>query len=276
MIEKSSATKTEVLWNNSLINKVVNPNTQAKITNQGHGLFVLADDQSVYIDLRMTQDKPFWGHTHPILVQDSFSPLEENIDIQDISIESLQSFDHFEKFSQINTQTESLILTELDFLENSEKEILTKINTSSIKQIHLKDTMLARNGLMFLELSDNIVQTIEVRPFDFLIKKSIGNTTKNSLLARSQKFLGLFASHKFSFNQQIINSFKFNQNIKILGNYIFIINPHLSIEECRKSGILINENNFFNKGCCFAIPLSCTKEELLDTLSRINTLAGAN
>jgi hypothetical protein len=102
--------------------------------------------------------------------------------------------------------------------------------------------------------------------------------TKEELFLLSAKryicFLLLRHDGKLKNDQDHIDQFirKYKLSIQRTGNYLTLPKGKLSEEHFLELGLLINSSNFTKDSIQLAIPVSCTKLELLDTLERVSTL----
>lgn len=76
MTDHSKKELSLTLLENSRITGVVLKNLSADLATKGHGLYLesLAGDR--YVDLRFSSLRPFWGHTHPLTIQNEYDMLK--------------------------------------------------------------------------------------------------------------------------------------------------------------------------------------------------------
>jgi hypothetical protein len=297
--QHSNALLTDELWENAKIKRIKDPNINSVLTNTGHGLYILGDDESCYSDLRMSHTRPFWGYTHPLTVQNKYSQLTQQIDPssnfivtskEDLAIH-LKKYQKV-KYSGLNSSNLidiKYVLVELyedDFLVYGRSLISQTLKamaeSKSVWVRHIDTTLYTQNNY-FLTDDENVFdgESYQILPIENValinIKKlkSLDSSFFNSFLKYMDNVLQKKELGKFYYNQQIIDAFIKKNNLIATRQYNYIHCKNIKevdIDNFKKNGLIIDKNNFINNELYLSIPVACTKNELLDTLERI-TLA---
>jgi hypothetical protein len=296
MTQYDSKTITDELWTNAQINSIKNPNINSILTNTGHGIYNVASDGSSYSDLRMSHTREFWGHTHPLTVQNKYSQLTKLIDDtsnysvitkEDLNIK-LQGYKKFNfsdlKFKNIIAESNVLVeLNENDFLQHGTEYIsrsLSDLAQNKSLWIHHKDTTLYTENNFFFSNSNTLFvgESYEILSIADVYLTNSGQGSKqnsqfyNSFINFVDNILYKDNLGKFIFNQSTIDTFIQNQSVELtrIKNYIRVKQEsRIDINKFKENGIIIDENNFIDSTLYLSIPVSCTKNELLDTLQRV-------
>ncbi|MFT6631797.1 MAG: hypothetical protein ACJAS4_001753 [Bacteriovoracaceae bacterium] len=302
--EKTNQSK--VLWENSQISKVEFNGKEFFPTNRGHGLYVKTTGNDTLIDLRFSSERPFLGHTHPLLSQHNYGNLKHELIMNHYSVPKTEFVRMIETFQKINYQeilsdnfkiTYHNIVINLDesLFETDKKEIISNLdqlikeNPDTFFWIIEKDLSLMSN--------DNLIYLKEL-----LEDKEIAKHTHFCLDAHFVSSIYIYSHHLFSEdgNMQLflgiknlfetiisttidgknsidfktIDNFLSNElntsDIKRVGRYL-IIPKTISESTFNENGIIISKNQKPNQ-TTLSFPIACTKEELLDTLQRIKLL----
>ncbi len=269
----------EVLLKNSRISGVTLNGKSKKLSNNGHGLYIKSDKNDQYIDLRMLDHKPFWGHTHPLMIQNElgFTPSE-------IQVDSYSSI-NLEDISQLELKN-SLIKIDESFIELSSQEqqsIINEIKKRNDKGrivVWEKDLILAGENI-FITHSVDCPKILEISQLKSLILHG---------LTLPEKFLSGFDSQLCRFNENILfNDFgKIGINLTIIdefiknnqlndciqrkGHYLIVTENKIGLDDFLNSGIYINESQIRDEYIILCFPTACTKAELLDSLIRLKTV----
>lgn len=284
----------EELWNNAKIKNIIGPNSESKISNEGHGLFVKGEDGSIFADLRMSHDRPFWGHTHPLEVQAKYH-VNNCLNQQFNCISSQAFYNNFLDYKKVTIddvknnrfENEKLFLeiTESDILccNNLELDSLTnEIEQSNKLWVHHICTSLLYEGKVFSSIFQD--KNISIQPLpnhDFILTGNhLTYDTYSPLASTITDFVKLISDinsksgiNKFKYNQSIIDDYikHHDQRLKRFQNYI-ILDYQADVAEFQNKGIVINNSNILKDITYLAIPVSCTKLELLSTLKVLSTL----
>jgi hypothetical protein len=104
-----SKSVSQTLLNNSQISGIKCTSLDTNLSETGHGLYIESISKDRYADLRMCCDKPFWGHTHPLMVQYQFDNLNTATNDRDFSIlDSLSKKEYLKNYTSYH-------LNDLDF-----------------------------------------------------------------------------------------------------------------------------------------------------------------
>jgi hypothetical protein len=299
--EKTDQSKS--LWENSQISKVEFNGKEFFPTNRGHGLFVKTTGNDTLIDLRFSNERPFLGHTHPLLSQHNYGNLNFDLILNHYSVpktEFVRMIETFQKVDYVDILSSdfkityhNIVITLDEFLFQEDKSNLIhklnhliKENPETFFWIVEKDlSLLSDDSLIYLkELMDD---------------KEIAKHTHFCLDAHFVSSIYIYSHHLFSEdgNMQLFLGIKnlletvistkidgkntidfktidnfleeefIDSNVKRIGRYL-VIPQHIEKDVFAKNGIIISENQKQNQtSLCF--PIACTEEELVDALSRI-------
>lgn len=287
---------TEELWHNSQLTGILNPNNSSQVTTKGHGLYISAQDGSRYADLRMCKVRSFWGHTHPLEIQEKYALLPELDDNEKSQPHTMKT----QAFNSLRLRYTNITLSEFHTLKKTDKEIYivtineedylnqnSAVHFNYLNQykskhhiwLHHDCTLLHTNGNYFFKCNDDFYnQSMQISPaIDFIfLKNQIANTQMNNYAQATHKYIKNIVinngSGKLSIDHKIIDEFlrETNSKLKRVGHYLEAKQGSLKdISKFRTYGLLIDNNNFIGGSLYFSIPVSCTNCELLDTLNLI-------
>jgi len=303
MTDSKNKTLSEVLWSNSKINQVVFNKKKFIPTNNGHGLFVKTIGDDTLIDLRLSKNKPFIGHTHPLIVHHHFDQLKDATLANFYSISKTEFFRLTESFQKIDlsqilddnlkTTTNDLLLTidesilEHDF-NTATKIILEFVESRLNNNIWIVEKDLSLLTIDSLYLFKDLVHHDRVNfCVDYHFVNSILVNTHHTsfvsdenlkffvvLIDLVENILSSKGSNKTNSDISTIRNFLDHevsqQLVECVGRYI-ISNNSILPDKLQEFGILADSLPG-NKKTIFALPISCTNQELLDTLQRIKHL----
>lgn len=295
---------TEQLWGNSQISKVEFNGRDFSPTNKGHGLFVKTMGQDVLIDLRFSRERPFWGHSHPLVSQHHYGNLKNKLLLNNYSVPKTEFIRMLETFQKVDIQDifssdfkityHNIVITISEsVLEDFNEGIKTKV-TSLIKEnpdtyfwIVEKDiNLLAENGIFYLQdlLSDVEISKHTHFCFDthfissiYIYSHHLFSEDENiQLFLGAKNLLENIISNEvegknfidFNIIDEYLKKEMPSFPIQRIGRYLFL-KKEISKSEFNEHGIIISEDQTTKDLTILAIPLSCTNAELLDTLSRI-------
>ncbi|MBD66839.1 MAG: hypothetical protein CME62_16670 [Halobacteriovoraceae bacterium] len=256
----------ETLLTNSQISGVRLENYDRNLSSKAHGLYIQSLSDDCYADLRLCSEKPFWGHTHPLEVQDHFGQLKYD-----------------EKGPQLHVYQLSDIQT---FLADKTVQFVDELEAANSwpsldkEFIYGMNTLLTQNSLFPPQILPSQNFFLEIQPYPYVIsqKKLEGLQGLDSAFIQKlflyMDFLIWKESGKQIRDQKTIAQ-NISQKIKQFGNYLYIQGKVEKgiIKKCLNSGLFISEGNLTETGLYLCLPLSCTNDELLDTLERINKVA---
>lgn len=278
-----SKSLSQTLLNNSKITGVRLNSLSTNLSDTGHGLYIESISQDCYCDLRLFCDKPFWGHTHPLMMQREFKNLspkttETNWSIlTEGNIEKYQSISYSDISSTKLPEKLIICINESDYLEGISLELLAEINTKHQLIIQEKDLVLSDQKDLFYS---HEIKTPKIIDLSFLPEKYLWDPSQSQahhkdtvLLEAMQRYYHYLLAGKegkLALDRKVISDFchQHPELAQFKGNHLMIDRTDLGPNDFLKEGILSNENNF-NRGIVLAIPASCTNNELLDTLKRI-------
>ena len=288
------------LVSNSKFDKVSFNERQFKATNRGHGLFVETIGKDVVIDLRISSERPYWGHTHPIMTQHNYKQLNHisisnhySIPITEFTrmIETFQKT-HFSELIKEDfeiTYYNVVITIDEKILEYNSQEVISKIqhfitaNPKTLFWVLEKDiSLLANNHLLMFNWDKNQVPSNVHHCALFHFVRSVYLISNH--LFSSDDNLPLFLAMENYFNEVIsadisgknqidydlIDAFLVKElshtNLKRIGRYL-VTAQKIPQEKFNNNGIIISD--IFPEKTVLSIPLSCTNKELNEALNRI-------
>lgn len=293
----------KILWANSQISGVSFEEKELHPSTRGHGLFLKTLGNDVVIDLRLSQQKPFWGHTHPLLVKFNLGMLEQPSRLNNYSVPKTEFTRMIETFQKVHISElaspsfqvtyhnvviyiDELILEHnIDRLRNCLQKLIQD-NPETFFWIVEKDiSLLSENDLFFSEdlfsknERNNIHFCLDLHflPSIFIISHHLFSEDNSiqiflAMTEYFEKVVSAKINGKVSIDNEIISQYmKENSNfsdVKKVGRYL-IIPREISLEKFFENGILITKHDK-SETTPLAIPLACTNDELLDTLDRIN------
>jgi hypothetical protein len=276
-----SKTLSETLLDNSMISGVQINGLSLDISEKGHGLYIESHSGDRYIDLRLASEKPFWGHSHPLLMQRKFDCIPNNLAPKYPNTISLK------KISELIDQSynnDSIILISESYLLSSEEEKKVIGKKLAMKSEGNKNLILIERDLNLGE-SNNLsnfpnidcckIITSSKVPLGVILNGQIPNVSNeyendfNNAACNFIEYILHGKNGKLISDRELIDSYKF----KRIGHYLMISNKKISREKFISQGILVSDLNFpkLNQ-IVLCIPPSCTKKELLDTMDRLTNL----
>lgn len=298
------------LWEMKKYRSIVINSNDEEISKDGHGIFVQSNSGDTYADLRPCSVKPFWGHSHPILIKYQ-NTQALSVTKQDFNFECVE-FNHFTKSLEENynsikkynftdnlgaiPKNSDLLSIEIDetFLSLTKEEISKK--TERINSLSSStDILIIESYLLLVNPKDlSFAKDLGIKCHHLLIKCLPGFDThlfksKTISMAKPEPIVRLYfdlynfyllalnpASHsKFKINTNFIKTFIQENSLiwEIHYNYLTLPSPSPQIQQqFLAAGLLICEENLMNEVLFLSIPSSCTKNELLDILHRIKDL----
>lgn len=288
----------QVLWSNAQMNEFKLSKKDFKASHTGHGIFVKTLGEDLLYDLRLACDRPFWGHTHPLITQHHFNNLEHSLDQHYYSVPKTEYTRIIETFQKVHFSEilhpdfkvtyhnividfdESLIHYDIEKIKDITSELINKESETFFWLVEKDITLLSEHSLFnFFELmqSDRVHLCLD---FHFIASVFIYSHHLFSEDSNIQLFLSLRKmfdevistriSGKNTIDYHIIDTFlSANPSLGInrLGRYL-TLNKTLNKSKVNSNGILYTESTPPNQ-TTFAFPLSGTKNELLDVLERI-------
>lgn len=298
MTQSSSISQT--LLENSKISGVCLKNKSSQLSTIGHGLYIESLEGDRYIDLRLASEKPFWGHTHPLTIQHAFKrlskldylnefyPISKN-DF-DSQFSNYQSIKHSELESVTNSKNQKFLveLTESDYLKSckSLQKFQLKLNEDFLKNNDVimmeKNLMgLATSGINNLEFTSAIYN--EQLSDIVLIHKKYHEQFSDKILEDSfYDHMSYYLDHyitnsggKADTDKEIIQSYikdnSLEAKLRYENRYFLLDDITLSKSDFLENGLLVDESNFIAQSLFLQLPLACTKDEILDSLSRLKS-----
>lgn len=280
----------QTLLNNSLISGVKLITNSRALTETGHGLYIDSDKGDRYADLRSCVSKPFWGHTHPLSVQDSFDLLplgESSAQWHTSSLAQIESIIENNSFCDFNISALKLETI------NSEKKLIVKIDQNSLLEFN-EDLKEIKNQLIAI----SYVRPLVIWEINLLPMATDGisffqeiNCESFIELSHPKVFLTNSVDAKTSESSPLINAMlKFYENVvfskfgkcrsdrAIIDDFIKVNKLENSMQRIGNVFKVYSNNDFLSVGILtdnqfqLTLPCSCTKDELLDTLERIKTI----
>lgn len=288
-----SKSLSETLLFNSQISGVKLQSLSTNLTELGHGLYIESIAQDRYCDLRLCLDKPFWGHTHPLVIQlkyENFSNKELQTKWSVLTSSDEESpFHNFKKitYKEINSsfinEKIQLKLDEFDFLSGIDNQKIADLANENELIIKESDLLLHGNNNIFVSYE---IDCPKILSLHFLNNEFFYDQNEDSQITSDQNlmfceamqkyysYLLIGSEKKFEIDQSLILEFitKHKLNWSLKSHYLIISNNNYLPSDFLKEGILINKSNFYEDKIFLAIPVSCTNNELLDTLKRIKSV----
>lgn len=290
----------EVLLSNSQIKNVQFNQRNFNPTNRGHGLFVETDGKDIVIDLRLSSQKPFWGHSHPLLVQHNNNLLDFDLKLNNYSTSKTEFTRMIETFQKVDlsdiltpnfeiTYTNVVITIDESILNFSKKKSIKKLgdlisnNPSTFFWIVEKDIILLNEKDLFyfeklmdknhvhLCLDLHFINSIFIYSHHLFSEDSniqiflaIKNLTENIISTRRNGKNGV----DFKVIDDFFDSDYKSSVLSRQGRYL-LINSKIEEDKFNKNGIISSGPCSNTNTTILALPIACTKNELLDTLERI-------
>ena len=206
-----------------------------------HGALIEDKYGNIFFDLRMSDAKPFWGHTLPLFLTDEDVKLQRAPDINELGLDDYLSLDTY--------PDSQLKLKQVSFLTNS---LLPKeFNNHESIFLHFFDDQ-------YIEYSFG--QPILQNPFEIKFFRFINDILqKGGLLRRRLKEVEDFCNN--------------NSQIDAIGlNIVLNSNNDLIIQKCHENCLHITRDNFFCNKIYLNIPLSFTKKQRDDCFFKITNM----
>lgn len=287
-----------VLWSNAQINQLSFVDKDFTPSNRGHGLFVKTFGKDVLYDLRFAREKPFWGHTHPLVTQHNFKNLKNPLEMHYYSVPKTEYIRIIETFQKVHFTDlleddfkityhnivinfdESMVDYDFNIIKNKVQGLIEE-NPETFFWLIEKDVILFsdKEPFNFFDLmqSDHVHICLD---FHFINSVFIYSHHLFSEDDNIQLFLGLKKmfqevistkiAGKNTIDHEIIDDF-INQNnslgLRRQGRYV-IADKTISKQILNENGIIYTESIIPGK-TIFAFPLACTNNELKDVLERI-------
>jgi len=282
----------QTLLINSQITGVRLNSLDTNLSDLGHGLYIESISKDRYIDLRMCCDKPFWGHSHPLMVQyqfKNFSPSNINPDYGVLSklelnhfVTSYQTYSVKQLSSDIKHEKIHLVLDESSDIGLSTIDLIDHLSQNNQIIIEERDLILHCSENLFITHHVNCPKILSLSFFEYsLINEPLNQKSLHeqeicfyNAFMQYVNFILLHSDGKLKQDQIVTDKFLSltNHGIPRIDNYLLIPKNDLNEECFLNKGLLINESNFIGDTVKLAIPVSCTNSELLDTLERISSL----
>ncbi len=294
---------TKVLWDNLNYSKVEFNAKEFTLTNKGHGIFVESIGRDILLDLRLSSERPCWGHSHPLQIQHNYGNLQNGPILDHYSVpktEFTRMLETFQKvhFSEIieteieiNYQTivitfdESLLLHKMLTIKEKLNKIISN-NPTIYFWIIEKDILPLSNKAIYVfqelfnqsDMKKHIHLCLDLH---FISSVYIQSHHLFSDDQNVQLFLGLkkyidniitAKNGKNSKDFQLIDQFieKFELSISRISRYLKF-QTHLTPKELFNEGLCVSTDQPTDK-TMILLPHACTSSELLDTLERIKNI----
>lgn len=288
----------KILWANSQINKLSFEKKDFNPINAGHGLFVKTVGQDIVYDLRLAKEKPFWGYTHPLMVQHNFKALNNPLELHYYSVpcnEFVRIIETFQKVHFAEVLDPNFKITYHNIVIHFDEELLN-YDIDDIKNTVSK--LIAENKETYFWLvEEDLILLSENKVFNFydlMRTEHVHLCLKfhfiNSVFIYShhifsedeniQLFLALKTLYKDVISQDIqgknsidyktIDTFIEKNSslpIKRIGRYL-LLDRTIKHDSLNNNGIIVSELKGQNK-TIFAFPIACTTHEVTDVLQRI-------
>lgn len=210
---------------------------------KAHGAFVQDNNNNILFDLRLQSDKPFWGHSHPVIIKKS---LETNIfesNFDSLPQNETYTLNHLNIDSPI-PENKTIIQQNLAF-SNSDK--LNFVNSTRPYYIEI-----------FSGFYINFNEMNQYNKYSELFKYI------DTVLIKGERVL----------NIQIAIALRFPK-LKVKGLLIIIDTDCTNIVlKAQSHGIYINSFNISDRKAYLSIPTSFTNEQLNDLLNRLELFFG--
>lgn len=291
----------QTLLNNSLISGVEIKELSINLSEIGHGLYIESNGGDRYADLRSCSSKAFWGHTHPLEIQNQFGQLpkvEVSARWQTMSSNSatsrlkgsqITSFS-LEKLRLNTTPSKVNLVVKVELQEIyesldqwdqmvSQLALISKVRPLVIWE---KDLIpLTDSGLSAFDSID-CEKFIEISHPETLltnIDNHVSTTPPSPLVNALLKFFETIVYSEYGkliFDRAVIDSFiasnALTENISRRGHILVVNSLGLSPHSFLTKGILVSPSQFLLDQVFLSLPCACTKEELLDTLERVKNV----
>jgi hypothetical protein len=210
---------------------------------KAHGAFVQDKNNSILFDLRLQSDKPFWGHSHPVIIKKS---LETSI---------------FESNLDTIPQTDTYTLNHLNIDSPSpENKIIIQQNLAFSNA----DKLNFVNSTMpyFIEIfSDFYVNLNEIN-----LKHEYSELFKyiDTVLIKGERVLNIQRAITLRFPKLLVKGL------------LIIIDTDCTnlVSKAHSHGIYINSFNISDRKAYLSIPTSFTNKQLNDLLNRLELFFG--
>lgn len=283
--------------------KITNKNTL--LSKRGHGLYIESQESDRYIDLRLCSEKPFWGHTHPLTIQNEFNKLSDK-KFQFIndsqfysSLYESQKDSLFKEFQRVSLKDLNSISLKKKKLYIQIDEVILTLTDKEIASLTKNLQNLMQNNELVIEEKNIInfnaknifffenIQCTNILKLSFIDSVLIRSDTHISESNQDIHFFAAMHNYmhyliypkgaKFEIDcqriDQYIQSKSLGKKIQRKGHYLSIQGISFSNEILIKfldHGIYLTQKNFYNNQLYLAIAIACTEDELLDTLRRIS------
>lgn len=285
-----SKTLSKTLLNNSQLSGVKLNALDPNLSDNGHGLYIESISGDRYVDLRLAHEKPFWGHTHPLMMQYQFSNQGENAQSDLLSPLSKNEFVEFLKdyqkisladpMAEMHDQKLFISITEYDVLNGLNLSLLDQVCMNNEVVIEERDLILFTTSELFITHNIKSTKILSLSFLDYFylnqphMPQNLARKAERQLInsmARYAKFLLWGAEGKLKNDQNLIQEFVTTQklNWELHSNYILIPETNRTSSQFLEAGIYISDYNALENKTALCIPAACTKAELLDTLERV-------
>lgn len=206
----------------------------SKIHNS-HGAFATDKQGNVFFDLRISKDKPFWGHSHPIILSHGRLPETEVWG----EVINLENYSKHQDYSDMN-----LILEGLEFLDNE------FLSADFLKAKNIFIQIIDHYYLHFKEGKLVNYQSVDKDIFDYI-------TTVVLKGGYAQK------------RKKALQDFSQENQIDIIGLNLIFSKSQFDLELSKECCILIGKDNFIDDKVYLNFPLSFTGAQFKDCLERV-------
>jgi hypothetical protein len=210
---------------------------------KAHGALVQDNNNNILFDLRLQSEKPFWGHSHPLIIKNPFNGnlFENNLKSFDLKEAYILNHLNFDKPVPPN---KTIIQQNLVF---SNKDSLQFLESSSDYYIEV--------------LSDHLVK----------IKESFAEHEHSDLFNYINT--ALIAGKRVLEIQNTLKA-KFPKLLHIGLLFIIEIDSSDIISKAQSYGIYLNKKNIDSDKLFLSLPTSFTKIQLSDLLNRLELFFG--
>lgn len=243
--------------------------------DKSHAQFFLKDNTS-FIDLRLASERPFWGHTHPLIVQNQFGKLD-HIEQDHHFFYKIDDFNNLLNQAVSISEYENekfIIITELDILFHSDliQSKLDKIKENDSTIIEQDLYLFTDHSLFYFDQDFKIISYSHIfKHFitNFEMEKSFQSKAplESNFIRYFDYILSYNGHSKFKLDRELINTSHLNPT----KNYLYFQISKIQEQKLNESKILYNK---YKDYAVMSFPVSCTKQEILDTLEVINKAIG--
>ena len=289
----------KILWANAQVNKIHFEKNEYAPTNRGHGPYVKTIGEDVLYDLRLSKERPFLGHSHPLVIQHNFKALTNPLEMHQYSVpktEYIRIIETFQKVHFTEILKDGFKITYHNIVINIDEEILsydkqevTQVlaklvsdNPKTFFWLIEKDLILFSDNNIFnfqdLMNSDHVHLCLDFHFVSsvFIYSHHLFSEDENIQLFLAIKKLynqvmALDIEGKNAIDYKVIDQFITNQEkgqFSRDGRYI-TVQKKISSQNLNLNGIISSEGINSEKSI-FAIPLACTHSEVEDILQRIS------